>query len=89
MAVNRREAQDFAAYVRGDHKDQQAYRDFVLKRLRVASATARLLVHEVDLIGCALDSGAIGPDQAIAEFEQLKADWLIKDKKANDNGSDF
>ena len=42
-----------------------AFEKYVLAQLRCARARIKLLINEIDTIGLALKSGAIGPDEAI------------------------
>jgi hypothetical protein len=70
---SKKDREDFAAYVRGDHPDQVAYYRYVLGQLRAARIRAQLLVVEITTIGVALKDGWIGPDEALEELAKAAA----------------
>jgi len=69
--VSHKDSREFAAYVRGDHPHQVSYKRYVLGQLRAARSRARLAMVEIDSIGVALKSGAIDPDQALADLAAI------------------
>lgn len=76
-AVQKREAEDFAAAVRGVDPDSQSFRRFVLVRLRAARLMARGLVKEIDAIGIALQGNFIDAETAIRWMSELDALELL------------
>lgn len=50
---------------------------FVLRRLRVAAARSRIITAEIIEIGVALSQGAITPEIALLEIDQIGAMGLL------------
>ena len=53
-----------------EREREAAYQRFILAKLRVARARIKLLINEIDIIGIALKSGAIMPDEALVALYQ-------------------
>jgi hypothetical protein len=49
------------------------FADFVLCRIRVAHARARLIVNDIEAIGVALKGGVISPEVALLSLDQAGA----------------
>lgn len=71
--VTQEERRDFAARVAGTHPDEAAYRDYVLRELRLAHKRAKLLVLEIETIGVALRGGIVDADSAIVMLHEANA----------------
>ena len=62
----KKERQEFAACVRGDHPDVESFRRYVLAELRCAVQRARYVTSKIEAIGTALNTRVIGPEDALA-----------------------
>lgn len=65
IKTTKTEMRDFAAMVRGDHPDELAWRDFVLRELRLGIMRIELVKNEIKAIGIALKAGIIDPNLAL------------------------
>ena len=58
---------------------EAAYQRFILAKLRIARVRIKLLINEIDVIGIALKSGAIMPDEAVVALYQAESMSFLRE----------
>lgn len=78
MTASRRDREDLAARVRGDHPDTQSFNRYVRWQLRMADIRAQMYLVEIRTIREMLRDGAIDGEMALEELARADAlEFLI------------